>query len=217
VNSGIMDQMVSACGKEHFALLIDCRTLDTRQVPLPEDTRIVILDTATRRGLVDSAYNERRAQCEAVACHFDVDALRDVTPEQLLDTAGIMNPLLYQRAEHVISENQRVLDAVQALEKGDAEEMGRLMNESHLSLRDDYQVSREELDRMVEIAQAEPGCFGARMTGAGFGGCAIALVETDLVEDFEYNLSRKYLRQTGLEPKVYFTEASNGTSYEELS
>ncbi len=217
VNSGIMDQMVSACGKEDFALLIDCRSLETRQVPLPEKTRIVILDTATRRGLVDSAYNERRAQCEAVACHFDVDALRDVTQEQLLDSAGLMNTLLYQRAQHVITENQRVLDAVEALEKGDAESVGQLMNESHHSLRDDYQVSREELDQIVEIAQSEPGCYGARMTGGGFGGCAVALVEADQVEDFQYNTARKYLRQTGLEPKIYLTQASNGTSYEEIS
>lgn len=217
VNSGIMDQMVSACGKEGYALLIDCRSLDTRQVPLPENARVMVLDTSTRRGLVDSAYNERRAQCEAVACHFDVDALRDVSQEQLLDTAGLMNITLYQRARHVISENQRVLEAVKALEKEDAESLGRLMNESHRSLRDDYQVSREELDQMVEIAQAEAGCYGARMTGGGFGGCAVALVEADQVEDFEYNVARKYLRQTGLEPKIYLTRASDGTSYQEFS
>ena len=217
VNSGIMDQMISACGKEDFALLIDCRTLKTRQVPLPEMARIVILDTATRRGLVDSAYNERRAQCEAVACHFDVEALRDVSEEQLLNTAGIMNTVLYQRARHVITENQRVLAAVKALEEGDAESVGKLMNESHRSLRDDYQVSREELDQMVEIAQGEPGCYGARMTGGGFGGCAVALVEGDQVDDFEYNVTRKYLRQTGLEPKIYLSQASNGTSFEEIS
>ena len=217
VNSGIMDQMVSACGKEGYALLIDCRSLETSQVPLPESARVVILDTSTRRGLVDSAYNERRAQCEAVACHFNADALRDVTQEQLLDKAGIMNTLLYQRARHVISENQRVLEAVEALERGDAESLGRLMNESHRSLRDDYQVSREELDQMVEIAQGEPGCYGARMTGGGFGGCAIALVDADQVEDFEYNVPRKYLRQTGLEPKVYVSRASDGTSYEVFS
>ncbi|MEJ2412520.1 MAG: galactokinase [Anaerolineales bacterium] len=217
VNSGIMDQMVSACGKENSALLIDCRSLETRQVPLPDDIRVVILDTTTRRGLVDSTYNELRAQCEAVACHFDADALRDVSLEQLLDSAGLLNITLYHRARHVITENQRVLEAVQALEKGDGESLGRLMNESHRSLRDDYRVSREELDQMVEIAQAEPGCFGARMTGAGFGGCAVALVKADLVEDFEYNVPRKFLRKTGLEPKVYLTEASNGTSFEEIS
>ncbi len=114
INSGIMDQMISACGKEKFALMIDCRSLDTKQVPLPDSTLFVILDTGTRRGLVDSAYNERRAQCDAVACHFDVKALRDISQDQLETRAGFLDPTLYKRAQHVISENQRVLDAVKA-------------------------------------------------------------------------------------------------------
>ena len=117
INSGIMDQMISACGKENYALMIDCKTLETKQVPLPENTQIVILDTATRRGLVDSAYNERRAQCEAVACHFDVGALREITQDQLVERAGILDLTLYKRAHHVISGNQRVLDAVKALNR----------------------------------------------------------------------------------------------------
>lgn len=216
VNSGIMDQMVSACGKENNALLIDCRSLKTRLVPMPEGVQIVILDTATRRGLVDSAYNERRSQCEAVACHYGVDALRDITPDQLLDRAGILNLVLYQRAKHVISENQRVLEAVEALQNGDIAKLGELMNDSHASLRDDYQVSREEMDQMVSIAQAQPGCYGARLTGAGFGGCVIALVENEAVAEFQIKVRDEYLRATGLTPQIYLSHAVERTSFEDL-
>jgi len=216
VNSGIMDQMVSACGKENCALLIDCRDLNTRQVPLPASAQIVILDTTTRRGLVDSAYNERRAQCEAVAQHFKVDALRDVALDQLQEQADSLDPLLYQRAKHVISENQRVIEAVQAFQEGNLEILGELMNASHASLRDDYGVSREEIDQMVAIAQVQPGCFGARLTGAGFGGCAVALVKKGLVDDFQKQVAREYLSTTGLQPKLYIAKSVPGTTYEKM-
>jgi len=214
INSGIMDQMISACGKENYALMIDCKTLETKQVPLPENTQIVILDTATRRGLVDSAYNERRAQCEAVACHFDVGTLREITQDQLVERAGILDLTLYKRAHHVISGNQRVLDAVKALNKGDAEKLGLLMNKSHISMRDDFEISREEMDQMVSIAQAQPGCYGARMTGGGFGGCAVALVAEEQVENFQKVVVREYKKITGLNAKVYLTLAADGTSFE---
>jgi len=217
INSGIMDQMISACGKEKFALMIDCRNLKTIHVPLPKNTRIVILDTATRRGLVDSAYNERRAQCDAVACHFDVKALRDITQDQLEERAGILDLLLYQRAQHIISENKRVLDAVKALKKGDAKGLGLLMNESHASMRDDFEISREEMDQMVAIAQAQPSCYGARMTGGGFGGCAVALVAADQVESFQKAVVREYQEKTGLIAKVYLSLAANGTGFEVLT
>ncbi len=217
VNSGIMDQMVSACGKENSALLIDCRDLETRQVPLPESAQIVILDTATRRGLVDSAYNERRSQCEAAASYFGVDALRDITLHQLNNKVNVLDPVLYQRAKHVVSENQRVLDSVNALQEGNLIKLGQLMNASHASLRDDFEVSREEMDQMVAIAQEQPGCFGARLTGAGFGGCAIALVESDLVEEFQREVAREYLNTTSLKPEIYISYAVDGTTYEELS
>ena len=182
INSGIMDQMISASGKENYALMIDCRSLETELVPLPENTSFVILDTATRRGLVDSAYNERRQQCEAVACHFDVKALRDINLDQLDAKVGQLNMLLYRRARHVVSGNQRVLDAVDALKNGDAKALGKLMNESHASMRDDFEISRDEMDQMVAIAQEQPGCYGARMTGGGFGGCAVALVDNNHLE-----------------------------------
>jgi len=214
ISSGIMDQLISAMGKNDYALLIDCRSLDTQQIPLPKKTRIVILDTNTRRGLVDSAYNERREQCEAVACHFNVKALRDITLDQLEMEYGQLDRLLYQRARHVISANQRVLDAVDALKAGDAESLGQLMNASHASMRDDFEISREEMDQMVGIAQSQPGCYGARMTGGGFGGCAIALVNEDQVEGFQEDVAVEYHRQTGLRAKVYISRAAEGTSYE---
>lgn len=217
INSGIMDQMISACGREKFALMIDCRSLETKQVPLPENTRFVILDTHTRRGLVDSAYNERRAQCEAVACHFDVEALRDITQDQLEKRAGILDLTLYRRAQHVLSENQRVLDAVKALKKGDAVRLGLLMNESHASMRDDFEISREEIDQMVAIAQSQPGCYGARMTGGGFGGCAVALVAEDQVEKFREEVISEYHEKTELKAKVYLSLAADGTRFEVLA
>ncbi len=217
INSGIMDQIISASGKENFALMIDCRNLKTIHVPLPENTRMVILDTATRRGLVDSAYNERRAQCDAVACHFDVKALRDITQDQLEKRAGILDLTLYRRAQHVISENQRVLDAVKALNRGDASALGLLMNESHASMRDDFEISREEMDQIVAIAQSQPGCYGARMTGGGFGGCAVALVVEDQVEKFQDAVVREYKEKTGLKAKVYLSLAADGTGFEVLT
>jgi galactokinase len=216
INSGIMDQMISAIGKENYGLVIDCRSLKTKSVPLPEKTRIIILDTATRRGLLDSAYNERRTQCEAVACHFDVKALRDISIDQLEERAGILDLTLYRRAQHVISENQRVLDAVKAMNKGDTASLGKLMNESHTSLRDDFEVSREEMDQIVAIAQTQPGCYGARMTGGGFGGCAVALVAEDQVNEFQDAVIREYREKTGLKAKVYVTLPTNGTEFEKL-
>jgi len=216
INSGIMDQMISASGKKGYALMIDCRSLKTKQVPLPNNSRIVILDTATRRGLVGSAYNERREQCEAVACHFNVQALRDVTQDQLEERAGILDLVIYRRAQHVISENQRVLEAVKALEQEDAAGLGILMNASHASMRDDFEISRMEMDQMVSIAQAQPGCYGARMTGGGFGGCAVALVDEGMIDSFKMNVAMEYRVKTGLEPIIYVTYASDGTSSELL-
>lgn len=216
INTGIMDQMVSAGGKENYALLIDCRSLETKLVPLLQNSTFIILDTDTRRGLVDSAYNERREQCEAVALHFGVKALRDINPEQLNIEKNNLDDLLFRRARHVVSENQRVLQAVDALQQGDAKEFGQLMNASHVSMRDDFEISREEMDLMVKIAQNQPGCFGARMTGGGFGGCAVALVEQDNVDDFIKNMMKLYQEKTGLNPRIYTSYASEGTGFEYL-
>ena len=184
MNCGIMDQMISAAGQRDHALLIDCRTLATRAVPLPPETVVVILDTATRRGLVDSAYNERRAQCEAAAAFFGVPALRDVDQVMFAARAAELDVETRRRARHVITENERTLAAAEAMRQGDASTLGSLMNESHVSMRDDFAISRAEMDTMVALAQAEPGCYGARMTGGGFGGAAVALVRAADAERF---------------------------------
>jgi galactokinase len=217
VNSGIMDQMISASGVEGHALLIDCRSLEARPVPLPPGTSVVILDTSTRRGLVGSAYNERRAACEAAAAFFGVPALRDVDVATLEARAPAMDPVSLRRARHVVTENARTLEAAEAMARGDAATMGRLMNASHASLRDDFEVSRRELDVIVELAQGRDGCHGARMTGAGFGGCAVALVETGAVDGFVREVAAGYQAATRLHPKVYVCAASAGASLERLA
>ena len=212
VNCGIMDQLIVAAGQADHALLIDCRHLTTTAVPLPPTTTIVILDTATRRGLVDSAYNERRQQCEAAATFFGVTALRDVTHKTLTASEPALTPLQYRRARHVITENERTQQAAIAMQQGDAPRLGQLMNESHASLRDDFEVSSLELNIMVKIAQAQPGCYGARMTGAGFGGCAVALVASDRVEAFVTAVAHQYQQSTSLSPHIYISQASEGTA-----
>jgi galactokinase len=210
MNCGIMDQMISAAGVENHALLIDCRSLETQIVPLPPDTAVVVLDTATRRGLVDSAYNERRSQCEAAARFFGVTALRDVTMEQFLGKAEQLDDVTQRRARHIISENERVLRAVEAMRRGDAVELGKLMNASHNSLRDDFEVSSDNLNIMVQCARREEGCYGARMTGAGFGGCAVALVRADFADEFATRVSANYRNATSLNPSIYVCTATNG-------
>jgi galactokinase len=217
VHCGVMDQMISAAGEEAHALLIDCRSLDTRSVPLPPGTAVVILDTATRRGLVDSAYNERRASTAAAADTLEVPALRDVSVSVLERRKRELEPLIYRRARHVVTENERTLRAADALQAGDAAEVGRLMNQSHASLRDDYEVSRAELDAIVSLAQAQPGCHGARMTGAGFGGCAVALVQAGAAARFAEAVSVGYRAAVGLDARVYVCSASAGASVERVT
>ena len=210
MNCGIMDQMISAAGVAGHALLIDCRSLAISPMPLPPGIAVVVLDTATRRGLVDSAYNERRAQCEAAARHFGVVALRDVSVAQLAAAQPDLDGLTYRRARHVITENERVLQACDAMRAGDAPALGRLLDASHVSLRDDFQVSNRELDAIVEVAAVHPACLGARMTGAGFGGCAVALVRDDGTQAFVETVGAVYTARTGLTPRVYVCAATNG-------
>jgi galactokinase len=212
VNCGIMDQMISAAGEDGHALLIDCRTLETISAPLPAGTVAIVLDTGTRRGLVDSAYNERRQQCETAAQFFGVSALRDVTLEQFNARADELDALTRQRARHVITENARTLEASQAMQKGDANRLGQLMDESHISLRDDFEVSSPALNTMVELARQHPACLGARMTGAGFGGCAVALVREEDAVDFAQDVAQKYQHQTPHTPQIYISRASAGAN-----
>ena len=212
VNCGIMDQMISAVAREGEATLIDCRDLSFQPAPLPAGKAIIILDTATRRGLVDSEYNERRAQCEEAASFFGVKALRDVSLEQLEARAGELSELTLRRARHVIGENERTEEALAAMRAGDARRLGELMDASHVSLRDDFEVSSRELDVMVEQARAAKGCLGARMTGAGFGGCAVALVEDSAAEGFLSEVAKGYAAATGLVPSLYICRASAGAA-----
>ena len=216
MNCGIMDQMISASGVEGSALLIDCRSLATRRAPLPPGSVVVVMDSMTRRGLVDSAYNERRAQCEAAARHFGVKALRDVDAATFSRRAGELDGLTRRRARHVITENARTLDAAEAMRNADAGRLGALMNASHDSLRDDFEVSTEALDALVGMARAQPGCLGARLTGAGFGGCAVALVRGDRVGTFFAAVKRDYEVETGQAATLYVCKPSAGASVRSL-
>lgn len=203
MNCGIMDQLISAAGVAGHALLIDCRSLAVQPVPLPPDTAVVVLDTATRRGLVDSAYNARRSQCEAAARSFGVSHLRDVDLPTLMARADALDPVVLRRARHVVGENARVLAAVRAMQAGDAVTLGALMDAGHASLRDDFEVSSPALDAMVAQARRHVGCYGARLTGAGFGGCAVALVGATAVRSFVAEVSAAYTAETGHIPAVY--------------
>ncbi|MFO7743438.1 MAG: galactokinase [Anaerolineae bacterium] len=210
VQCGIMDQMIAAAGQPGHALLIDCRSLDTEPVPLPPDTAVIVLDTATRRGLVDSVYNERREGCEAAARFFGVPALRDVSAAQFEARAHELDDTLRSRARHVVTENARTLQAAEAMRRGDRREMGRLMNASHTSLRDDFAVSSRELDAMAACARRQEVCYGARMTGAGFGGCAVALVRAQAAETFSPAVAACYEEITGIAPNIYICNAARG-------
>jgi galactokinase len=212
MNCGIMDQMISAAGEAGHALLIDCRSLATEAVPLPPETVVVVLDTATRRGLVGSAYNERRAQCEEASRYLGAPALRDVTIAQFEARSSGLDSVAGQRARHVITENERTLQAAEAMRTGDAVTLGKLMNASHISMRDDFQISNEQLDVIVELSQAHEECFGARMTGGGFGGCAVALVDAGSAEVFAAVVGQQYEAATGLAPSLYLCEATAGAN-----
>jgi galactokinase len=175
---------------------------------------VVVLDTATRRNLVSSIYNERRAECEAAARFFRAAALRDVSQDQWEAAAdGLVEPAR-RRSRHVVTENARTLAAAEALRSGDATQLGQLMNASHVSLRDDFEVSSPELDAFVTCACREDSCYGARMTGAGLGGCAVALVRTDAVQGFAAAAVRCYAESTGLKPKAYVCAATGGAEVE---
>lgn len=217
VKCGIMDQLASACGLADHALLLDCRSLEIRPAPLDARVKVVVLDTAKRRGLVDSAYNERRAQCAAAAQACGVESLRDVTGARLENQRAVMHPVPYRRARHVLSENARTQAACAAMIRGDLAGFGELMNQSHASLRDNFEVSCPELDVMVACARQEPGCLGARMTGAGFGGCAVALVEMEKVPAFTAKVTRAYQALTGLVPAAHVCRAVAGAEVTKLT
>ena len=212
LKTGIMDQFVSVLAREGNALLIDCRDLAYQYVPMPRGATIVVCDTTKRRGLVTSEYNTRRAECEEAARRLGVELLRDVSPADLGRFARDLPPTVAKRARHVVMENARVIEAVEAMKQNDLPALGALMNQSHESLRDDYEVSCPELDIMVAIARQQPGCLGARLTGAGFGGCTVSLVENGAVQAFVPNVIREYRARTGVPPPVYVCHPSAGAS-----
>ncbi len=215
VPCGIMDQFISALGRRDHALFLDCRDLSYRHVPLGADVRIVVCDSGVKRALAQSEYEIRLKQCrEAVAkiaaTGLPVKSLRDVQPSDLDAARGAMDNLLWRRAHHVVSENQRTLEAVKALQGGHLERFGELMNESHESLRKDYEVSSPELDKLVELARAQKGILGARMTGAGFGGCTVNLVRAGAAEGFVQAVEKGYRGAGTLSGKTYICQASDG-------
>jgi galactokinase len=210
LKSGILDQMISAMGVQGKAFLFDFRDLSLKAVPLPEGTTVVAMNTKIQRKLVDSVYNDRVAQCRQAAAMIGVESLRDVSLQDLLVITNGLDAVLHRRVRHVITENARTLAGEEKLIAGDAVAFGALMNENHASLRDDYEVSCVELDLMVELALKQPGCFGARMTGAGFGGCAIALVGTSDAEAFSQKVTKGYEKKTGILPEMYLCQPSEG-------
>lgn len=212
---GIMDQFISVHGRRNHALRLDCRTLAYQLQPIPTNVRLVICNTMVRHTLAAGEYNLRRGECEKAALYFagrvpGIKSLRDVSRADFEEFGGEMPEVLRKRCRHVLSENLRVLQAAEALRAGDLKSFGKLMGESHASLRDDFEVSCEELDLMVRLAVLNDGVYGARMTGGGFGGCTINLVEESGVEDFRQKVSEGYERATGRAPEIYISSAADG-------
>lgn len=213
-NCGNMDQLISALGQAEHLLMIDCRSLETQPTPVPENVAVIIVNSHVKHDLVTGEYNTRRQQCEAAAKFFGVKALRDVSVAQFSEKEAeltALDPEMAKRARHVITENQRVLDAVQALNAGDISRLGQLMNASHLSMRDDFEITTPEIDYLVELAQSVIGASGgARMTGGGFGGCIVALAPTEKVEEVRQVIEANYEKRTGLKESFYVCTASQG-------
>jgi len=212
---GMMDQFIITFGRLQHALMLDCRSLEYRLVPIPEHARVVVANSMLRHELAAGEYNRRRADCEAgvrtLQRHLPgVRALRDVTPAELESHKSDLPDPVYRRSRHVVSENQRVLGAAEALQAGDLDRVGQFMFESHRSLRCNYEVSSAELDVLVELASACQGVYGARMTGGGFGGCTVNLVRSDAVERLQAQIAEGYARATGIIPALYVCSVAEG-------
>ena len=216
VNSGIMDQFAVGMGKKDNAILLDCNTLKYSYAPvILKDEVLVIGNTNKKRGLADSKYNERRAECEEalkdLQKELDIQSLGELSIEEFNKSEKLIkNEINRKRAKHAVYENQRTIKAQKELMEGNLEEFGRLMNESHVSLRDDYEVTGIELDTMVEIAWNQEGVIGSRMTGAGFGGCTISIVKKDAVDKFIANVGKEYKERVGLNADFYIVNISDG-------
>jgi len=216
MNCGIMDQFASGMGKQGHAILLDCNTLQYQYAPLKLDgISILLCNTNKPHNLIESKYNERRAQSEQALADLQkklkINALGQLTEEEFDKNASIiLDPVCRKRAKHAVYENQRTLRAVKALQQNDLAAFGQLMNASHVSLRDDYEVTGKELDSMAEAAWKQPGVLGARMTGGGFGGCVVALVENKSIENFKKNVAALYTKATGYTPDFYIAQAGAG-------
>ncbi|MEI7645052.1 MAG: galactokinase [Chloroflexales bacterium] len=217
VQCGIMDQFISTFGRADHALLIDCRDLSYRPLPIPPDVRVVVCNSGVHHNLGNSEYNQRRAACsEAVrllrARLPRISTLRDVSSADLMANADLLPPTILMRARHVVTENQRTLDAAAALERADLVAFGKLMNASHTSMRDDYQISVLEIDLLTELARAVPGCYGARLTGGGFGGSTVNLVTISAIDRFVAEVAAGYKAETGRETDILVCRPSEGVS-----
>jgi len=214
-NCGIMDQFIACFGSKDHALLLDCCSLESEPLPLPEQVRIVICNTMVKHELAGGEYNKRRADCEAGVRILrqslpHIRALRDIDASELNQFASAMPERIFRRCRHVVRENARVLESAEALKQHNLKRFGELMYSSHISLRDDYEVSCRELDIMVESASQCTGVWGARMTGGGFGGSTVNLVEADALAAFQTEVSQKYQAGTGIEPAIYVCSAAEG-------
>jgi UDPglucose--hexose-1-phosphate uridylyltransferase len=212
---GIMDQFASLKGLAGHAILLDCRSLEARYVPIPKNAALVIANTMVKHSIASGEYQRRREECEEAVQRFkllhpEITHLRDVSEEALQENRTAIPDILFRRCKHVISENRRVLAAADALKNADLVTAGHLMYESHASLRDDYQVSCPELDLMVELAKSFPGTHGSRMTGGGFGGCTVSLVERDSVAEFKTHVAKQYERVTKICPEIYLPQIVDG-------
>jgi len=210
-NCGIMDQLISAMGQQSHAMLLDCKDLSFEDAPIPDDLALFIVNSNVKRGLVDSEYNLRRQQCEQVAKYFGVSALRNVTLEQLNSAKEQIEPVLFRRARHVITENYRAVTTLRALKNNNMAIISAAMKESHASLRDDFEVTTKEMDGLVEIIDSVLGIDGGvRMTGGGFGGCVVALVPSPMVAQVENAVNNNYERKFGIKPSIYHCKATQG-------
>ena len=210
-NCGIMDQMVSACGEAHKAVLLDCRSLGTQLIPMPDELEVVIINSNVKRGLVDSEYNTRRLQCEKAARLLGITALRDISLKDLEHRKVLLPEETYRRAHHVVSENERTLAAAEALQNGDIASLSRLMAQSHASMRDDFEITVEPIDFIVSTLSnflQERG--GVRMTGGGVGGCIVALMPHSLVEEACKLVKETYEKHSGIKETIYTCTASDG-------
>ena len=208
---GIMDQLISAMGNEGMAMLLDCQSLAIEHSPLPDSHQIVIINSNVKRGLVDSEYNLRRQQCEQGASLLGVSSLREATMEMLEGAKAHMPEVVYRRAKHIVTENARTLAASQALKAGDIETVSEAMAQSHISMRDDFEITVRPIDYLVEIIGEVLGkSGGVRMTGGGFGGCVVALVPSDKVEAVKQVVADKYSDETGYSADIYVCTATQG-------